>query len=168
MKFFNGLAVAAFVFAIGANTCSACRSTPRAQLIGPDEQIASASRIVIARAESESPIADGNTVYKFVVQRTLLGPVEPVFTIMGAKTPFLDTSYHGHSDPAFWQFRGGRSSANTGCLMSPVFFVGKSYIIFLNSPVTKRSFEQIDTPDGQIDEKDEWLLYITNSLVSRP
>lgn len=161
------IAVAIFFLATGANMCWACRATPQAQLMSPDEQISGASNITIAKAVSEEAIPGGSTVYKFVVQRQLLGPDPAEFTLIGGQTPLLDTSYDSHADPAFWKRGGGRSFANTACLISPGFQVGKSYIVFLDSTLTKRSFEQLDAPGGMVNENDEWLLYIKKKLAEQ-
>jgi hypothetical protein len=161
------LVVALLLFAAGSRICWACRATPHAQLMSPDEQIAGASNIAIAKAVSESATADGRIEYKFIVQRRLLGADEREFTVNGGKAALHDTSYDSHADPGFWHRGGGRSSADTACLISPVFSVGKSYIVFLDSTPTRRSFERIDVRDGIVDENDKWLLYIRKKLDAR-
>lgn len=132
--------------------------------MSPDEQILRAPNISIAKAVSETATADGRTEYKFIVQRRLIGPDEMDFTVSGVAAPLNDTSYDSHEDPRFWQRGGGRLFADTSCAIRPSFVVGNSYIAFLGSTLTKRSFEKIEATNGVVNLKDKWLRYIEEKL----
>ena len=159
----------------------ACRAPPANQLMGVDEQIALASDVYLAQAVAATPL-EGNAVeYRFVVLQRLAGPERRTFTLSGraAGTPaFLAggpanagererATFDHHTAPAFWQRGGGRATNGADCAIHPVFTLGDSYLVFLDSPWTWRSFERIEAVDGAVDEGDRWLAYVRAGLARR-
>ncbi|MFC4933032.1 hypothetical protein [Massilia sp. GCM10023247] len=78
-----------------------------------------------------------------------------------------DTSFDHHADPTFWKRGGGRVMNGGGCCLHPDFVVGGTYLVFLNSPWTWRSFEKIEVVNGAINEEDQWLAYVAAGLATR-
>ncbi|WP_313703113.1 hypothetical protein [Massilia sp.] len=159
----------------------ACRVPPANQLMGVDEQIALASDVSLAQVVAATPL-EGNVVeYRFVVLQRLAGPERRTFTLRGraAGTPaFLaggtanageraSASFDHHTAPAFWQRGGGRTTNGADCAIRPAFTLGHSYLVFLDSPWTWRSFERIEAVDGAVDEGDRWLAYVKAGLARR-
>lgn len=157
----------------------ACRVPPANQLMGVDEQIAMASDVSLAQVVAATPL-EGNVVeYRFVVLQRLAGPERRTFTLRGraAGTPaFLAggpadagerASFDHHTAPAFWQRGGGRTTNGADCTIRPAFTLGDSYLVFLDSPWTWRSFERIEAVDGAVDEGDRWLAYVKAGLARR-
>jgi hypothetical protein len=135
--------------------------------MSPEEELAGALNIAVATVVAETQAGTGKSSYTFAVQRRLLGPEVTTFTIEGRPAPINTTSYERHASPAFWQSGGGRSFGDTSCAIVPSFMVGDSYIVFLDSPVTRRSFEKIEAFDGIVDPDDRWLRYIEEHLRAR-
>ncbi len=158
----SGLAFLLFV--LEATTCWACRAAPQEQLMSANEQIILASDISVARVVSATPTIDGKTEYEFIVQRRIKGANKLFFAVTGSSAPQKDTSFNNHENPEFWQRGGGRLSIDTECVIHPNFIVGDSYIAFIGLPITKRSFEKIETPNGMINLQDKWLLYVETKL----
>lgn len=146
----------------------ACYKPPEHQLIGVDEQIAGATDVSVAEVISATPIEGRGVEYRFRVQQRLTGYDRAVFTVNGrAAGTDRDTSFDNHTDPAFWQRGGGRTMNVEDCRIYPSFVVGASYLVFLGSPVTWRSFEKIDTAPGAITSSDKWLAYVKAGLRKR-
>ena len=146
-----------------AQNCWACYSAPASQRVGVDEQIALASDVSVARVISAAPLENRRVEYRFMVQQRLAGQGGDTFTVTG-RAPVIagDTSFNNHTDPEFWQRGGGRVMNEPDCLIHPDFAVGGTYLIFLNSPWTWRSFEKIERVDG-----DKWLAYVKAGLTTR-
>jgi hypothetical protein len=166
-----------------ARNCWACYSALASQRIGVDEQIALASDVSVARVISATPLDDRRVEYRFMVEQRLAGQGADTFTVSGrapvntgAGTRFgmlvfagppaagkgSDASFNNHTDPAFWQRGGGRLMNEPDCLIHPDFAVGGTYLIFLDSPWTWRSFEKIERVDS-----DKWLAYVKAGLEAR-
>lgn len=163
--------VAAVLLALAATPAWACRAPPPALLIGVDEQIAAAGDVVVAKVVDATPEGFGNRTYayRFVVQQQLAGTARTAFTLMGSN-PFdggSETTYARHANPAFWARGGGRTVNGPDCKVHPNFMVGNSYLVFLGSPATWRSFERIEAADGGFDQDDQWLKYVTSRLHDR-
>jgi hypothetical protein len=162
---------------LGTTACSfsyACHAPPREQIVTPDEQIALATDVAVAKVVREtvsSTLAFGvrpPVEYEFEVQQHILGSTEQRFVIIGAKgktRPESPSSDHG--DAAFWQDGGGRLYNDADCVLRPNFVVGESYLVFRGSPATWRSFEHIETVRGRPNPNDKWLSYVEAKLGGR-
>lgn len=156
----------------------ACFAPPMEQVVTPDEQIALASDVVVARVVRATPLApllshsNGGgrpaVEYEFDVQERLLGPDERRFVLIGAQGENRRASpSNDHRDDAFWQRGGGRLHNDSDCVLRPNFVVGEHYLIFRGKPATWRSFEHIETVRGRPDPDDRWLAYVKEKLTGR-
>lgn len=141
----------------------ACRVSPAEQLVNPDVQIALANDIVLAKVISAAPrFENGREVdYQFLVVKRLTGHDEQLFSLSGrAPGRSRDTTFDHHQDKAFWGRGGGRVMNDADCVIHPDFVVGKTYLVFRDRPVTRRSFEEIETGDGRSSDDDKWFAYV--------
>lgn len=152
--------------------CShACRMPPRGQVVTPEQQVASATDVSVARVIGARPSTVAtyggrpSVEYEFEVQERILGPDEPRFSLVGARgeTRHPPRS-NDHSDEEFWQRGGGRLYNDSDCVLRPNFTVGESYLVFRGKPATWRSFEHIQTVRGRPHPEDKWLLYVKARL----
>jgi hypothetical protein len=149
-----------------AGTCWACHVAPPEQLIGPDLQVALATDVTLARVVSIAPRYElydnrGDVDYQFVVLKRLAGPDQQFFSISGrAPGRSRDTTFNSHQDAAFWKKGGGRVKNEGDCAIHPDFVVGKTYLVFRNLPVTRRSFEEIEITDERLGDDDRWFRYV--------
>ena len=171
-----------------AQNCWACYSAPVQQRMSVDEQITLASEVSVARVTSATPLEGELVEYRFVVRQRLAGQDGDTFTVTGRAPASIgastsvdavslsglpqagngsDTSLDGHADPVFWQYGGGRVMNDTDCLIHPDFVVGGTYLVFLNSPWTRRSFEKIALVNGPVNDGDKWLAYVKAGLETR-
>jgi len=165
---------AALLLCILASPSShACAIPPFKQLVTPDEQIAMATEVSVAKVvrATPTPIPGGGgrqTVeYEFEVQERIQGTTAQRFTIVGAaggtRPPPSSTD---HSDKLFWERGGGRLYNDSDCVLRPNFEVGEIYLVFHGEPATWRSFEHIETVRGRANPDDKWLAYVKEKLHS--
>lgn len=152
----------------------ACFAPPREQVVSPDELIALATDVSVARVvratPSPVPAFGGrrSVEYEFEVQQRILGPAETRFILAGAKGPTRSgPATSGHGDKAFWERGGGRLHNDSDCALRPDFIVGELYLVFRDKPATWRSFEHIETMRGRPDPDDKWFSYVKEKLTGR-
>lgn len=157
--------------ALGASAAEACRRAPEVQLMAPEKQIAFARNVAVAMVVSAHPIGDDAYEYRFVVLKRLAGPDTQSFTLQGLapESRFAPQRGEGadHEGPQFWSRGGGRVMNDPSCTLRPWFTLGESYLVILDQPYTRRSFEHIATVDGRHDADDKWLAYVENKLAAR-
>ena len=152
----------------------ACSAPPRAQVATPEEQVAMATDVSVAKVVRATPSAAWSgrgrqpVEYEFEVVQRILGPDEARFVIAGAQGETrMAQPANDHGDEEFWR-RGGRRLYNdSDCVLRPNFAVGESYLIFRDKPATWRSFEHIETVRGRPNPDDKWLSYVVEKLGSR-
>lgn len=159
-------AMASLALAFAATTGWACRAPPAQQVIDVDQQIAQASDVMLAQVIGITPLGGNDVEYRFLVLDTLLGPERKSFDLNGHAfaSDLRDTTYDHHKDMAFWAHGGGRTMNYMDCVIHPNFAVGGVYLVFLDTTPTWRSYEQIDAPNGVVDEDDRWLKYVKAKL----
>lgn len=155
------------MLAVASAASQACRVPPPKQLVPAEEQVRLATKVAVAQAIGVTPLSDYEAEYRFLVLEQLAGPAQKVVTVMGrAPGPYdKDGSFDHHRDFAFWARGGGRTMNGSDCVVHPSFVVGNSYLLFLDTPATWRSFEQIDMVDGRADPEDQWLAYARQRLA---
>ena len=155
------------VLALHAAASEACWAPPPKQLIGIDEQLGQAMDVAVGQVIGATPLGDQQVEYRFLVLEQLAGPAQKVFTVMGgpAERSDKDSTFDHHRDVAFWARGGGRTMNGSDCVIRPGFVVGNSYLVFLGSTPTWRSFEKIDMIDGIADPDDKWLAYVKARLA---
>jgi hypothetical protein len=158
--------VASLALAFAATTSWACRAPPAQQIIGVDQQLAQASDVMLAQVIGITPLGDNDVEYRFLVLDSLHGTDRKSFELNGhaVASDLRDTTYDHHKDMAFWARGGGRTMNYMDCVIHPNFAVGGVYLVFLDAAHTRRSYEQIDAPNGIVDEDDRWLKYVKAKL----
>jgi len=163
--------LALLLLALDTAACQACRTPPPAQLISPDEQLQQATDIALAQVTDARRI--GATThgiqiveYRFRTLEQLAGTRSETFTLQGwvREGEDKDTTFNDHTDAAFWARGGGRTMNDMDCVIHPSFAVGASYLVFLGSPATWRSYEKIDMRGGAIKPGDKWFTYVKGWL----
>jgi hypothetical protein len=157
------------LLALDATAGQACRRPPPGQLIPADEQVRSATDVAVGQVIGATPMGSQEVEYRFIVLDQLAGPARKTFAIMGhaAERGGKDTTFGDHTDFAFWARGGGRVMNGADCVIRPDFVVGGSYLVFLDSPATWRSFEKIDMVNGIVNGEDKWLAYVKAQLGKR-
>jgi hypothetical protein len=145
----------------------ACYAPPAQQLVPPDELIARTQNIVLARAiRGEAKEDDYEVSYTFRTIKILKGSALDTFEIMGRPAIFEgwneNFDHHFHKD--FWSVSAGRLSNEPDCRIHPVFSVGGTYLMFLDQPYHRKSFEIILRPEGEADIRDKWLQYVESRV----
>jgi hypothetical protein len=141
----------------------ACFSTPPEQITPQDELIQRSKRIALATVVSAEFIEkDYDVVYTFKVEKILKGEVEKQFTIIGRPLIWDGEArmFDHHKDPSFWENQGGRLFHDTDCEIYPSFSVGATYLVFLDKPYHRKSFELIIRTHGTPKIRDSWLSYV--------
>lgn len=166
--------VALAVGAFAVLEAHACHAPPRAQNVTPEELVAMATDVSVAKVVRATPSAAWSgrgrqpVEYEFEVVQRILGPDEARFVIAGAQGETRMTQAAGdHGDEGFWNRGGGRLYNDSDCVLRPNFTVGESYLIFRDKPATWRSFERIETVGGRPNPDDKWLSYVVEKLGSR-
>jgi len=164
--------IAFLAIALGSSAAQACRRAPDAQLVSPERQVAFARDVAVARVISAQPIGDDTFEYRFVVLKRLAGSDTQSFTLQGIAPDSRFASQPGdradHDGLKFWARGGGRVMNDPSCTLRPWFALGESYLVILDQPYTRRSFEHIATIDGQFDANDKWLSYVEARLNAAP
>jgi hypothetical protein len=157
------------LLAFEAHASWACYSPPVRQMVSVQAQLETATDVSLATVVDAFPIADGDVEYRFQVVKQFAGPHRTDFAVIGrnGQRNGKDTSFDGHTDPAFWAYGGGRVMNDSDCGIHPSFIVGDSYLVFLGPTATRRSFEKIDMVDGKINGDDRWLAYVQAGLSKR-
>lgn len=156
---------------IGIPFSHACRTPPLKQVVTPEQQIAIATDVSVARVirATPAPLSAGGgrpaIAYEFEVQERISGSADTQFTLIGASgetRPSPGSS--DHSDDAFWEQGGGRLYNDSDCVLRPNFTLGETYLVFRGSPPTWRSFEHIASVGGRPNPDDKWLMYVKAKL----
>ncbi len=147
----------------------ACRMAPAGQLIGVDQQLALATNVAVGQVISATPMDGQNVEYRFLLLEQLAGQPGKVFTVMGrhGAPGEKETTFNDHAEFAFWARGGGRVMNGADCIIGPNFVIGSSYLVFLGTPSTRRSFEKIDMVNGIVNPDDQWLAYVKQQLAQR-
>lgn len=157
------------LLALEAVASQACRVAPAGQLITIDEQVRQATDVAVGQVISATPLGGGDVEFRFLVLDQLAGQVRKVFTVTGraGERDGNDAAFNDHTDFAFWACGGGRVMIGTDCAIYPNFVVGSSYLVFLGTPSTRRSFEEIGMVNGTVNQDDKWLVYVKEQLAKR-
>jgi hypothetical protein len=157
------------LLALDAAASQACYAPPPGQLIPADEQVRLAQDVAVGQVIGATPLGGQEVEYRFIVLDQLAGPARKTFTITGraAERGGRDTTFGDHADFAFWARGGGRVMNGADCVIHPDFVVGASYLVFLDSRATRRSFEKIDMVNGTVNGEDRWLAYVKDQLGKR-
>ena len=164
------LSTLAIISLAGAATAWACFATPKEQIVPAKELIERTKTIVLAKVEKAEVLeADSIGVrYHFREIRSLKGDAPETFTIDGVSSAYsgpMGNSDH-HYDKDFWKDHGGRSWHDTDCVIYPSFVVGGIFLIFLEEPYHRKSFELIVRTHGGKGIRDKWLTWVEKETNS--
>lgn len=148
----------------GTATVWACFSTPDEQIVPAKELIDRTKTIVLATVEKAEIIEKDSIAvrYHFREIRSLKGDAPGTFTLDGVSSAYsgpMDNFEHHYSE-AFWEDGGGRSWHDTDCVIYPSFSVGGIFLIFLEEPFHRKSFELIIRTHGGEGVRDKWLTWV--------
>ncbi|NCT41613.1 MAG: hypothetical protein GW778_08140 [Alphaproteobacteria bacterium] len=163
----------------------ACLVAPLQQIVSADELIDRTQRIVLAKAissklspETNRRDKDDTIEYEFEVVEVIKGTIDKSFKIpFGSriqspkdfnsftKIPTVSSSpvlpgqltEPGHGQELFWNSEAGRVMNSPDCAIYPSFNVGYQYLIFLDKPYHRKSFELIGS-------EDKWLAYVKEKV----
>ena len=100
--------------------------------------------------------------YTFEALEILKGGKHSKFEILGYSGLKGDESYESHTNDLFWKKMGGRTSNHfASCVTMPNFDIGYNYLVFVDKPYHRKSFELI------VDEEDKWLQYVRDKVKER-
>ena len=157
----------AILLLVSPSPVFACFVPPAQQLVPPDELISRTQNIVLAKAiRGEATEDDYEVSYTFRTIKILKGSALDTFEIMGRPSIFegWNENFGHHFDENFWSASEGRLSNEPDCRIHPVFSVGGTYLMFLDQPYHRKSFEMILRTEGKADVRDKWLQYVESRL----
>lgn len=140
----------------------ACFVPPQEQYVPVDELISRTEKIVLATVTEAKLSKDGwGVIYKFRTDKTLKGSLGEEFEVIGSP-PYHGalTDFDDHREHGFWNDGGGRETNGTDCEISPSFGVGLVYLVFVDKPYHRKSFELITKTYGDASARDKWLQYV--------
>ena len=123
------------------------------------------ARVIGGGADSPAWWAEGRKEVRFETAEVLRGSVGNVFSVpngvLGSKSDLIQSDekgdFNGHRDLIYWDKDITRQWNQSDCRMHPMFFPGRTYLIFLNSPHW-RAYEEIRAPG------DLWLMSVRRLL----
>jgi hypothetical protein len=148
-----------------------CLDTPAEQVVPARKLIERTKTIVLAQvAKAEMSDDAGGIRYTFKVEKILKGSPAESFTMNGAVTenPEDVVTFDHHTSEEFWTDHGGRSVHDADCQIHPRFSVGVSYLVFLDPPYHRKSFEQITRTHGGPGVRDKWLSWVEEQASGDP
>jgi hypothetical protein len=151
------------LLALHAAASQACYSAPANQLIGTDEQLGQATNVAVAQVIGATPL-DGQ--HRRIPVPGAGAADRPAAEGVYGNWPRpigpydKDTSFHDHADFAFWARGGGRTMNDSDCHIHPSFIPGNTYLVFLDMPPTRRSFEKLDMFGSIVNHDDKWLAHV--------
>jgi hypothetical protein len=156
------LLMISFLLATVPTDSIACFMTPPEQIVPYEELIKRSQNIALAQVIEASSLKVSNhpelrTKYVLKTLETLKGKPPVNIVIQGVKAGEKDLNFGDHQTPNFWQ-EGGRLSSFPDCQIYPSFEVGATYLVFLDRPYHRKSFERIDN------KNDKWLVTVRSSI----
>jgi hypothetical protein len=164
------LAAALLIAALGTGAAHACRTRQAGMDDSPEELVASAREVYLARVVAATELEAGQVSYEFTVVERLAGPVRGRFAISSQSTVATDAeARHNHDDERFWRLGGGRLGGESNwCYITLRFDVGMTYLVFLDRLKTYRSAERIVVYPGQATNmQDKWYRFVQEGLRAK-
>jgi len=148
----------------------ACRTRQIGMDPSPEDLVASAREVYVARVVQATETEGGKVDYEFAVVKRLAGPFRTRFSISSNTAAADDiVASPDHSDKRFWEAGGGRLGGDSNwCYITLRFDVGISYLVFLDRPNTYRSTERINVfPGREPITDDKWYQYVEERLRTK-
>lgn len=141
----------------------ACSGVPDAYLQSLPKMVADSKAIVLAEYIGHRQEGQG-IVFEFKPIEILKGTAKKKVTVSFKSYPDRDARLRGEGDVVvdhvsydFWVNRRGRAGYAADCNIYPGFAVGSHYLLFLEAPVTLRSFEEVKSAT------DVWYLAVKDA-----
>lgn len=156
-------------YAFFSASSHACRSPPSALFSHHSELVATSKNIVLAQVVGSGKrleVFGGHKrrAAKFVTIEVLKGKADPFFSLPNGSIAGTgkkkSQDFDGHRDAIFWDKHITRQWNTPDCRMYPVFYLNRTYLLFLDHPHW-RAYEEIRTRD------DLWLAAVRR-LVDDP
>lgn len=150
------------IFSLIAMSANGCFVSPAEQTISPGELLERTNNIVLGKVIAATATMDSVEVeYTFKTIKMLKGARIDNFKISGrALFEGWMENFNHHNDETFWVNEGGRHLNSQDCNIYPRFTVGATFLIFLDQPYHRKSFENIIRTHGDKNIKDKWLQYV--------
>jgi hypothetical protein len=148
-----------------------CFSTPQEQIVEAEKLVQRTSQIVLAKVvEARADLKTGLVIYSFRAEKVIKGKVSESFVIVGDALvdPEALTTFQDHRLDGFWEGDAGRCQHDADCKIHPSFVVGATYLVFMDQPYHRKSFEQIAMLGQDPDTKDKWLKWVEESVKAQP
>lgn len=145
-----------------ASSGSACEVPPAEQHSPPEELIGRAKNVVLAQAIKAELSGPGEVLYTLQNTRSLTGSIPHTFEIVGSPAIWegSNRNFANHFQIEFWLNQSGRVSYDSDCQVHPSFNVGGTYLISMDKPYHRKSFELIIRSGGRPETRDKWLQYV--------
>lgn len=159
-----------FAAAVLRSNATACFSTPAEQIVSPETLFVRTKQIVLAHVvKAVADLKSGNVTYSFVVDQAVKGENPKAFTIVGGSLSYPEdlTTFDHHRSERFWKEDAGRCQHDTDCVIHPAFAVGDTYLIFVDSPYHRKSFERIAMLGKEAATRDRWLAWVENKVKAQ-
>ena len=158
--------------AIAFSTVAAigCFSTPPDQYVAAEKLVERTSRIVLATVvEAKANLKTGEVTYSFNVEKAIKGNGGDSFLITGWSMFYERdmTTFKNHRSDEFWTNDAGRCQHDTDCKIHPSFAVGATYLVFIDHPYHRKSFEHIAMLGDEPDTRDKWLSWVEETVEAQ-
>ena len=166
------LLVSALACLAAVTTAWACFATPEEQIV-PAKMLLDRSRTIVLAKVEKAEILGRDSIsvrYHFREIRSLKGDAPETFTIDGVSSAYGDSldDFEHHYSEDFWADAGGRSWNDTDCVIYPSFAVGGTFLVFLDKPYHRKSFEIIIRTHGGEGVRDKWLTWVEEKTGAAP
>ena len=144
-----------------SNIAYSCFLPPEDQRVPYCKLIERTANIVYARAIKVKKNITPHISYKyeFKILETLKGKnTEKFVSIIGWPPVVIDAKLDDHTKKRFWRDGWGRTHAFTDCKIYPDFELNKNYLLFIDKPYHRKSFEAIKA------KNDSWFIEVKKGL----
>lgn len=157
MKIFRLL----LVFICSSSFVFACEVPPKEQNTPDEELIHRTKNIVLAQVVSAQLQANSSVVYQFKIAEIIKGTSAETLELVGGPLWPGNMEHFEHHSIA-----GARLDNEQDCEIHPSFAVGQTYLMFLDKPYHRKSFELIMRTNGNSLTQDKWLQYVKKAAVN--
>jgi hypothetical protein len=157
MKIFRVILISIF----SSSFVFACEVPPKEQNTPDEELIQRTKNIVLAQVVSAQLQTNSSVVYQFKIAEIIKGTSAKTFELVGGPLwPGTMEHFEHHS------IAGARLDNEPDCEIHPSFAVGHTYLMFLDKPYHRKSFEFIMRADGSPLTQDKWLQYVKKTAIN--
>ena len=144
-------------------TTIGCFSTPQEQIVDAKKLVERTSQIVLATVvEAKMNLKTGEVTCSFHAKKVIKGKQIESFLIVGDPLFYPEemATFKDHNSDEFWEGDAGRCQHDTDSKIHPSFAVGATYLVFIDHPYHRKSFEHIAKLGSEPDTRDKWLKWV--------